>query len=194
LRVWITNKDTLAAVFLPLGEIQAEPPTYAVLSPDTFAITSLIPGWDFGAIQTFYAGLPPGPDPFLIGGGGEEPPNAIPKALVDINFDMVDPPCGTIMFDTLALFLENTIEFVNIDGRRVPVNFQMGKLAVKGDIDFSGALTPADVVLSLNCVFLGVGACPPCPGDINSGVMFKMYCFFSVDRDGNTIGNKPRGF
>jgi len=34
------------------------------------------------------------------------------------------------------------------------------QILFKGDLNGDGALTPADVVLLLNCIFLGVGACP----------------------------------
>ncbi len=183
LTVSILNADMLKGIAIPLGEIQTEPPTYAVLSPDGSDVTSLDPFWTADVVQTFYAGAAPGPDPFLLWGinnaFGGELPNAVPKPLYEINFDLVLPPCGTVLFDSLppappaGAFLENTIEFVTALGERVPVNFVMGKLAVKGDIDFSGGLTPADVVALLNCVFLGIGACPLCPGDINSSGGFE---------------------
>ncbi|HXF49655.1 MAG TPA: NosD domain-containing protein [Verrucomicrobiae bacterium] len=39
--------------------------------------------------------------------------------------------------------------------------------AEKGDLNVSGGLSPADVVLMLNCVFLGTGSCDLCFADVN---------------------------
>ena len=39
--------------------------------------------------------------------------------------------------------------------------------AVKGDMNASGDLTPADVVHMLTCVFLGSGICDLCYSDVN---------------------------
>jgi len=39
--------------------------------------------------------------------------------------------------------------------------------AAKGDMNGVGGLTPADVVLMLNCVFLGTGTCDLCFADVN---------------------------
>jgi hypothetical protein len=39
--------------------------------------------------------------------------------------------------------------------------------AAKGDMNASGGLSPADVVLMLNCVFLGTGDCDFCFADVN---------------------------
>jgi len=175
LRVWIRNKDTLSGVTLLLSELQTEAPAYAVLAPDSFAVTRLTSTLTAkGVNQNSYLGVPPGPDPFMTVAytpeprfGNGEPPNSTRKALWDINFDEVLGPCGTIEFDSLALFLENTIAFVDVNFRRVPVNFQMGKLAVKGDVTGDGFLMPSDVVMELNCTFVG-DVCPMCPADINS--------------------------
>ncbi|MCI0404941.1 MAG: IPT/TIG domain-containing protein [candidate division Zixibacteria bacterium] len=39
--------------------------------------------------------------------------------------------------------------------------------AAKGDMNASGGLSPADVVLMLNCVFLASGSCDLCFADVN---------------------------
>jgi hypothetical protein len=39
--------------------------------------------------------------------------------------------------------------------------------AAKGDMNADAGLTPADVVLMLNCVFLGTGDCDFCFADVN---------------------------
>jgi hypothetical protein len=39
--------------------------------------------------------------------------------------------------------------------------------AAKGDLNASGGLSPADVVMMLNCVFLGTGNCGNCFTDVN---------------------------
>ncbi len=173
LRVSITNKDSLRAVTLPLLETTAEGPgfTFGVLSgsnPVT-PLTSTLSGEPF-LNPIFYTGTTP--SPFLItdyraGNLGIEPPNATPKPLWEINFDEVLPPCGTVWFDSLPLFLENTIHFVNVNYRRVPVNFVKGKLAVKGDINGNGFLGTSDVPSLILCVFAGL-PCNLCDADITS--------------------------
>ncbi len=180
LKVWITNKDPIRAVILPLAELQTEPPVYAVLSGDA-PVTFLTPTIRMHlADMGFYAGIAPGPDPFLIVTHEFselfiEPPNLEPKALLDINFDVVLPPCGTVVFDSLPPvppggafpFLDHTIAFVNVGFERIPVNFRMGALAVKGDITGDGFLSPADVSEEILCVFLPMLACATCPADNN---------------------------
>ena len=50
---------------------------------------------------------------------------------------------------------------INMQGGKIDVNFVKAVLTVtgKGDMNLDGALTSADVVLLMNCVFAGIG--PP---------------------------------
>jgi len=58
--------------------------------------------------------------------------------------------------DTLAYAVGETV-----------YKYSVGCLAAKGDMNGDGMLTALDVVLLLNCVFLGEGACHPCFSDVN---------------------------
>jgi hypothetical protein len=86
---------------------------------------------------------------------------------VKLNFGACE---GEVSFDSLPLFYDITIEFVDKDGRRVPVHFAKSVVRVvakKGDMNSDGEFRPADVVLMLTCVFSGTGSCDLCFADVN---------------------------
>src|SRR5262245_49861703 len=43
----------------------------------------------------------------------------------------------------------------------------------KGDLNGDSILTPADIVLQLNCIFMGATTCDTCPSDVNCDGRFS---------------------
>lgn len=194
-RVYITNKDSLANVTLPLQESSAAGGAYAVISrpfncsatrtsasvfdflyPNSPNIESRLP------IRvpnfTFYHSN--SPDSFSFTGSlddpfnddGKLPPNLVRTAFLDIKFDSVfSPSCnGKIELDSVLMPPANTIQFVDLHSQRIPVNFVKGVITINpmGDLNVDGQFTSTDVVLLLNCAFLGEGDCTPsCRADVN---------------------------
>jgi hypothetical protein len=79
---------------------------------------------------------------------------------VDIKFDTVRANIGQFELDS-GKVLANTIQFRDLFGQKVNVNFVKGVINVinRGDLNADGVLTPADQVLMLNCAFCA--ACSP---------------------------------
>ncbi len=100
LRVWITNKDTLANVSLPLEEKSVAGEAYMLPAhPRTFSgtvvrLTNTLPNYSLANYNRFNG---VSPDSFVISSfydpndvaGTAEPPNAVRKPLWDILFDTV---------------------------------------------------------------------------------------------------------
>ena len=72
-------------------------------------------------------------------------------------------PTAPSVFDSLVL---NGIQ-VRVDSAITVVLHQKPSSGIKGDLSNDGQLTPADVVLMLNCVFSGSGNCPLSVADLN---------------------------
>jgi len=189
-QVYITNKDSIAGISLPLeqktvsGDAYGTPsrpancsaarvsPTvfnflYPVAGSGTPRLAIRVPNW-----QNYHSDSP---DTFLFTGTFDAtdsdtkvPPNLTRTLLLEIKFDSVMGSCGAFEIDSTRFF-DNTIQFVDNLGRRVPVNFVKGveSFPAKGDMDANGSLSSADVVLHLNCTYLGEGNCSLCFADVN---------------------------
>jgi len=72
-------------------------------------------------------------------------------------------PPATSIYDSLVL---NGVQVQNDSSITVTLH-QKPFSGVKGDLSNDGLLTSADVVLMLNCVFLGIGNCPLFTADVN---------------------------
>ena len=178
-KVFITNKDTLAAVALVLKTTSTSGGAYAIVGrPRVFSgVINPLVGLRYGTAAGFGSYHSDSPDTFLVYGQFDpadpttlEPPNPIRKAIWEIKFDTVLNNLGTIELDsgTYSSF-GYTTEFVPINPIiDMPVNFLKGVLTVpsyrKGDLNQDVALSPADVVWILNCVMLQM---PP-PGGVSS--------------------------
>lgn len=118
-------------------------------SPDGFTVAT---GFDPAAID------PPNGDSV---NETIEPPNAARKAVWELKFDTVWATAGTFELDSSNACCQ-PIGFVTIEPLDVNVNFLKSTITVpsppKGDLNWDLALTTADVVLILNCVF-----CSDCP-------------------------------
>lgn len=79
------------------------------------------------------------------------------NAAIHVTFP-VPLPAGKFITATAADSAKNTSEFCPC---------RPACTAWKGDMNASGGLSPADVVLMLNCVFLGTGSCDFCFADVN---------------------------
>ncbi len=155
LRIWITNKDSLSAVVLPLETKSAGGGAYAILSRPggcgarTFGSVAgvLIPS---GQLQTRtlsasnYHSNPP--DTFLLGLVTSDlsdllEPNATRRALLDIKFDSVSSSLGLFEIDS-SVVLANRLAFFDALGNRVPVSFVKSSVVVT---------VPGTPCLSLQC-------------------------------------------
>lgn len=182
LKVWITNKDTLAGYALPLLESATVGNGFAILPPPPRTaqrmcnfLTTSFTFTDFSFLSTNDVS----PDSFIVGqfyhpttDSSYGLPNYSRKPLLEIKFEsVISTDCDAqIEFDSIIMPPANTVQFVDIHTRRVPVNFVKGMITVnpRGDFDADGQLAPSDAVSLLNCVFVGTGNCsPPCRSDVN---------------------------
>ena len=131
MRVWITNKDSIAVVRLPLVEKSLSGGAYLTLAhPRTGMgavnrLTSTLR--KFLASFNRYNNSSPDSillmaelDPTDIPDG--EPPNSIRKPFLELKFDTVLSALGHVEFDSIRI-LAVRIEFANMLGSRVEVNF-----------------------------------------------------------------------
>ena len=165
LKVYITNRDTLTAISLSLWETSTSGGAYMTLGwPRNFNGTvSRLTNTLAGSLVFFGARYHSNsPDSFYIAGvfdpldpGTHEPPNAVRKPFWEIKFDTVKANLGTIEFDSGRT--TSSTGFTNTIPRDIAVNFVKSIVTVglKGDLNFDGAVSPADVVLELQCVYLG---------------------------------------
>ncbi len=138
LRVWITNKDTLANFTLPVEIRSQTGGAFAVLGrPRNFNGTASRLTTTLGSNLTF-SSLANGasPDTALWAGfsdpgdiGTAEPPNAIRKAFWELKFDSVSANTGWVRIDSAVIF-DNRVQFVNLGGQSAGVNFIRGIVAV----------------------------------------------------------------
>lgn len=186
-RVYITNKDTLANVTAALVERSVSGGAYMALAwPRSFGgvvtpLTTTLP--DF---QTFIGNRynSASPDTFAVGSfttslSTLEPPNSSRKAFWEIKFDTVrlnTGASGKVEIDTASRILENYTMFVKYTTEFAAIvrpNFVKGTITVSladpgfvpskkpkwWDMNLDGSIDAADAVLLLNCVFLGAGEC-----------------------------------
>ncbi|MGE5692509.1 MAG: dockerin type I repeat-containing protein [Candidatus Zixiibacteriota bacterium] len=165
LKVYITNKDSLAAISLALVETSISGGAYMILShPRNFngtvsRLTNTL-GGGLGTNHSRYHSNSPDSirafgvfDPLNL--ASIEPPNASRKAFWELKFDTVLNSAGTVELDT-GTIVQRTA-FTNTVPLDVPVNFVKSLVTVerKGDLNLDGIVSPADVVLELQCVYLG---------------------------------------
>lgn len=133
MRVWITNKDSLTFVTMPLIESSVSGGAYMILSrPRNFAgvvapLTSTLQGQKIVSTSKYNS---TSPDSFLVAAGFDpldsttiEPPNASRKALWDIKFDTVvsSAQVGFVQFDSGKVV--QSLQFTNTLPLDMPVNF-----------------------------------------------------------------------
>lgn len=133
MRVWITNKDSIAAFVLPLEEKSILGGAYMTLSrPRTFGgvVIPLTTTLSFNRILNSTKYHSNSPDTFLVFGLYDvidpatiEPPNAFRKPFWDIKFDTISPSYGQVQFDSSFVAPSNHVEFVDINAINVSVNF-----------------------------------------------------------------------
>ncbi len=137
-RVFITNKDTLAHVTLPLEIRNTAGGAFAIAGyPRGFngTMSRLTSTLGNGAViapkinsaspdSANWHGLDVLGDPSTA-----EPPNATRKALWDLKFDTVIAACGLISLDSIRIF-DNTAGFLKLNGTALPVNFVKSTITV----------------------------------------------------------------
>ena len=178
-RVWITNKDTLANFTLPVEIRTLSGGAFAVLGyPRTFNGTITRLSSTLGNSLTF--------SPFLNNASPDsaiwsafwdpndtttaEPPNSSRKAFWELKFDTVRANLGQVQVDSAVIF-DNRVHFVSIGGNSAEVNFTKSIVTV----DIFGCGNPT------NC------------GGAGSNVLFgRSYAFdFNADSPGRwsvTVG------
>ncbi len=178
-RVYITNKDSLANVSLPLVSRTTSGGAYATISrPASCGVRTSPVVFDFlyppapGGTPRLPTRIPnfsfyhsDSPDSLLWTGTFDAadpehtmvPPNPFRTALLDIKFDTVKANVGTFELDSLRILGINRPEFVNRQGVTVRVNFVKSTITVRvnGDMNLDRLLTPADVVQIINGIFRG---------------------------------------
>jgi hypothetical protein len=144
-RVWMTNKDSLANVTVPLEQKSLSGGAYAALSRKadcktraTGACFSYLgpEGSLASRLSNFkmYNGVSPDTVLFTATLGDPTsdeqkfPPSAKRRPLLDIQFDSVYGS-GQFVLDS-GRVLANTIQFVSLNGRMIPVNFTKGIITV----------------------------------------------------------------
>ncbi|MGH8005280.1 MAG: hypothetical protein ACRECJ_11220 [Limisphaerales bacterium] len=183
-KVFISNKDTLSAVSVGLVEKSLTGGAYMTLArPRTFdgvvtRLTTTLGSWKTLSVSRYNS---VSPDTFIMASffdpetqSGFEPPNLVRKAFWEIKFDSIWSATGTIALDSVKGFGGLNVMLVSAAGKTVWVNFVKGTITVEAppppcnDMNGDGGFTTADIVETLNCVFLGVGDCGPIstPADV----------------------------
>ncbi len=162
--VWITNKDTLSEFQLPLDETSlsggaylflAYPRTFSgVVNPQTITLQ-----WTTSLTSNQYDGI--SPDRFKLVGSynsGDlttaEPPNATRKLFWQLKFDTaaLSGPSGQVLFDSVRNNPSDRIEFRDLAGTRIRVNFINSVFTITAtDVqDISRGTHPRQYALSQN--------------------------------------------
>lgn len=134
IRVWITNKDSLSGLILPLVESSFSGGAYATLSyPRTFSgvITPLTGSFTSGTADfSFYHS--DSPDTFLLSGSASspEPPHSTRQAVWEIKFDTVKNNLGCFELDSITFPPNFAVGFIDQIGRSVAVNFIKSRIRV----------------------------------------------------------------
>ena len=173
-KVFITNKDSLTYLYLPLEVTSTAGGAYAIAArPRNFfgVVNPLANTLRYNVYSSFSDYDGNSPDIFAVGAGftfdvpnSIEPPNAARKAVWELKFDTVRTALGTFELDSTRLGGQHVF-FSNTVPQDFPVNFLKSAITVtpapKGDLNLDFALTAADVALILNCTFCT--DCPPPP-------------------------------
>jgi len=195
-RVYITNKDSLGNVTLPFLFTSKSGGAYATLSrPANCSSDRAASATVFDFIYPDPTRLPTratnsqnyhsnSPDSFPWSGNlqidQELLPNSTRTPFLEIKFDTVRTNLGTFEIDTTRIGFSSPVFVTLLGGAVIPFNFVKSTITVRinGDMNLDGLLTSPDVVLILNCVFLGMispagaGACDvncdgmPTPADV----------------------------
>lgn len=166
--VWITNKDTIVGMNTSLEIRSTSGGAFIILArPRSFNGTLDRPTNSFGGpVAQSFAPLANSQSPDSARWFGafdpldentKEPPNATRKLFWQIKFDTVLANLGTVEIDSIKLFTSSTVNFFGPNSQQIEVNFVKSILtvALKGDMNLDGMLTPTDAVAHLTCVFLG---------------------------------------
>ncbi len=174
-KVFITNKDSLTYMVLPLVATSTSGGAYAIVArPRSFLgfVSSLTNTLRYNAATSFARYNSNSPDTFAVAAGFDpgnpnpvstiEPPNAARKAIWELKFDSIWAARGTFELDSsrvgsAQIFFSNTVP------QDIKVNFVKSVITVapKGDFNLDFTLTAADVTLILNCVFCSDCSPPP---------------------------------
>jgi hypothetical protein len=202
LRVYITNRDTLTFVTLGFIETSTSGGAYMTLArPRTFdgVVSRLTTTLGVQRVRELTRYHSNSPDSFYFAGGFDplddgtkEPPNPVRKPFYEIKFDTVFNNTGTIEFDSSMRWSSGgATAFTNTVPQDYYVNFLKSVITVerKGDLNLDAVVSPADVVLELQCVYLGDtppagrGACDVnCDGEITPAdvAVFLNYKFVTL--------------
>jgi hypothetical protein len=165
-RVFITNKDSLIQLVLPLKTTSTAGDAYATVArPRNFlgVVNPLTNTLRYHAATSFFWYNDSSADSFVVAAGFDpgtpnsiEPPNAVRKAVWELKFDAVWAAPGIFELDSVIAAGIHMV-FVDTRPQDIRVNFVKSIITVapKGDFNLDFALTAADVTLILNCIFLG---------------------------------------
>jgi len=203
IRVFITNKDSLTYMHLPVVVTSTLGGAYATLGwPQNFSgvVNPLTNTLRYFPATSFLRYNSISPDTFFVAAGPDpfspdplstiEPPNTFRKAIWELKFDTVWAAAGTFELD--SILYGGPISFSNTAAQDLPVNFVKSVITVppapKGDLDWDLVITLSDVALILNCIFcaecspplVGAAACDlNCDGILSpSDVILELYAFF----------------
>jgi len=181
MNVWITNKDTLSEFQLPLEETSLSGGAYLFLAyPRTFSgvvnLQTITLQWTTSLTSNQYDGI--SPDRFKLIGDynpGDlttaEPPNTTRKLFWQIKFDTVTvsipPASGQVLFDSVRNNPSDRIEFRDLAGTRIRVNFANSVFTIAAtDVrDISRGIIPRQYTLSQNY---------PNPFNANTQIVFEL--------------------
>ncbi|MCI0330459.1 MAG: hypothetical protein L0196_05840 [candidate division Zixibacteria bacterium] len=185
-KVFITNKDSLTYLTLPLEVTSTSGGAYAIVAcpcPRSFlgVVNPLTNTLRYFQAVSFSNYDNNSPDIFSVAAGFDgvdlstiEPPNATRKAVWELKFDTVRSETGTFKFDSTRLG-GLRVRFTNNVSLDVNVNFLKSTVTVapapKGDLNLDFALTATDIVLLINCTF-----CDTCPPPLPGAAACDLNC------------------
>ncbi|HXF49299.1 MAG TPA: hypothetical protein VNL73_07740 [Verrucomicrobiae bacterium] len=174
IKVFITNKDSLSYMVLPLLETSISGGAYATLArPRSFLgmVSPLTNTLRYYTDISYGSYTSTSPDTFAVAAGFDgvdpstiEPPNVARKAVWELKFDSVLFAAGSFELDSTRI-ANLPATFTTMAPVDLTVNFLKSIITVpsapKGDLNWDLAVTFADVGFILNCVFFAI---PPPPG------------------------------
>ena len=168
-KIYITNKDSLTAIDLPLEEVSTSGGAYMTLGwPRNFngcvnRLTNTLNGTTAIFLYRYHSNSPDTLYPIGVfdplNPSSIEPPNPVRKAFWELKFDTVFSNPGTIEVDSVKYNGNEVPTFTNTVPRSLMVNFLKSTVTVvipqKGDLNLDGVVSPADVAVMLNYKYLG---------------------------------------
>jgi hypothetical protein len=169
IRVFITNKDSLSFMLLPLLETSTSGGAYAIPArPRTFLgiVSPLTNTLRYYTVISYGSYTSTSPDTFMVGAGFDpenpatiEPPNTTRKAIWELKFDSVLFAAGSFELDSTSI-ANLPATFITMKPVDFQVNFHKSVVIVpsapKGDLNWDLAVTFTDVGFTLNCVFFAI--------------------------------------